>query len=112
MRHLTSSSFHETKAKFGERIEHATEHEIGDHHRVLHRVSESAPETIAAVGVVARHSPAADDWSSIYGMDNYRDSKLLRFLVNRPELFGVKILVLNRRIANRSPEAELAHGPV
>src|SRR5512144_25961 len=99
MRHLRPAAFHETKAKLWELIEYATEHEIGDHHRVFHRVSERAPETVAAVGVVARHSPAADDRSRVYGMNNDRNSKLLCFFVDRPELFGIKILVLNRRIA-------------
>src|SRR5690348_598466 len=103
MRHLGSSSFHETKAKLWESIQHATEHEIRDHHRVFHRVSERTPETVAARGVVAGHSPAADNRSRIHRMNNDRHSKLLRFFVDRPELFGVKILVLNRCIANRSP---------
>jgi hypothetical protein len=61
---------------------------------------------------MARHSPAANDRPSVHWMDNDRNSKILRFFVNRPELFGIKILVLNCGIANQSAQAEHAHGAV
>ena len=103
MRNLRPAAFKKTEAQFRKRVEHAAEHEIGDGNGILHRVAKSAPETITARGVMARHAPAPDDRAGVHRMKNDRHTEFFGFGVNRPELFAVKILVADGRIADRRP---------